>query len=468
MALPIRNRQIPFLAEAHPMKQFARLLPLLGCKATLILGLVAAWAVDAGAVDAAPVRLPATIEGKVVDRQDVPVAGARVTARIDPIHSYPDPADPATPKPWTAATDDQGRYTFSTEGQALGPDDMLGIEIRADGFVDLSAAYDGPQAAKGSLPVQRLAVGRKIQGRLVDPDGNPVTEAALRFIANAPGLTMMYTSAPQPVDKLGAFSVWIPKTGKAALAIYPRGFAPQLVDVPPRTVDTTEIGTDLGPIRLERGVSLKGRVVDRQGHGVAGTVVAIGGTESRELYMFMILIGTAVKTDEEGRFTLPPVRGSYRVWVCGSAPDYSRQFVVTGSKPPPILPRKIDFDFIDSTQEFIFRESKSVTVRGTVRWPDGTGVPDIEVKSFMLPAGWEMGTDLSSARTDAQGHYVLRLPVPVKGACIHIPSGIAAPDGSFRQFKAVGAHARDPWGPINFELLIQDMQDADFEVGPKP
>ena len=68
-------------------------------------------------------------------------------------------------------------------------------------------------------------------------------------------------------------------------------------------------------------------MLDRQGNGVGGTVVALQSTERREIYLFMIQIGTAVKTDENGCFTLPPVRGSYRVWVCEGAPDYSRRFV---------------------------------------------------------------------------------------------------------------------------------------------
>jgi hypothetical protein len=210
-------------------------------------------------------------------------------------------------------------------------------------------------------------------------------------------------------------------------------------------------------------------VLDRQGRGVAGTVVAIQGIERCEVYMFSILIGTAVKTDEQGRFALPPVSGTYRVWVTDGAPDYSRRFVVTGAKPPPILPQLINCEAIDKTEELVFREAKSVTVEGTVRWADGSAVPGVEVKSFTLPAGWEMGTDLDSARTDAQGHYVLRLPVPVKGACVHIPSGIAASDGSFWQFKAVGRHADadNHSRTINFDVLIDDIEDADFEVGPK-
>ena len=51
------------------MTEFARLVLLLGCQATLILGMV-----PAANVEASPIRLPAAIEGKVVDQQNAQLA----------------------------------------------------------------------------------------------------------------------------------------------------------------------------------------------------------------------------------------------------------------------------------------------------------------------------------------------------------------------------------------------------------
>ena len=42
---------------------------------------------------------------------------------------------------------------------------------------------------------------------------------------------MFWDSGPLPVDQQGTFSVLIPKEGQAAVAIYPREFAPQFVMV---------------------------------------------------------------------------------------------------------------------------------------------------------------------------------------------------------------------------------------------
>ena len=268
---------------------------------------------------------------------------------------------------------------------------------------------------------------------------------------------MFWDSGPLPVDQRGMFSVLIPKDGRAAVSIYPRRFAAQIVKVP-------ENETDLGPIPVESGTSLTGRVVDKEGRGVAGTVVAIQ-TEGLDYLRLGIKLGTAVKTDENGSFRLPPVRGTYRVSVTNDAPDYSRRHTVTGTAPPPILPQKIDFNGKDKTREVVLREAGSVTVRGTVRWADGSGAPDIEIRSDMKPPSWKESAHLASTRTDSKGRYVLRLPAPVEGVLIWSDQSIRAPDGTFQQAKPVGRGAEA--SQLRFDLLTHDVKDADWVVGSK-
>ena len=407
-----------------------------------------------------PVRLPDTLTGQVVDKEDRPVAKADVTLLIRRFNPYVDPADATAPKPWTATTDGQGRYTIATGDTMLGPHDEVRIKIRADGFADSSQADYERRILQGTLPVQKLHAGRKVQGRLVDAGGNPVGPAIIRFHADTPDYSLIWDSGPLSVDKTGAFSATISKAGKAALVIYPRGFAPRIVDVP-------EDDANLGAIRVESGTSLTGRVVDRKGQGVAGTVVAVRSEEQFRLNVMHLPVATAVKTDEGGRFTLPPMRGLCAVRVTDSAPDYTRQLMETGAKPPPILPERIDFDGIDKTQEIEFSEAVSVTVRGTVRWADGAGVPDVQIQTSLLPASWIMGIELESTRTDAEGRYTLRLPASAERVYVTIHQSIRAPDGINRQAKAVGngANAQDQNRTIMFESLTEDEADADWEVG---
>jgi hypothetical protein len=248
----------------------------------------------------------------------------------------------------------------------------------------------------------------------------------------------------------------IPKEVRAAVTIYPREFAPQLVMV-------AENQTDLGPIRVESGTSLTGRVVDQEGRGVAGTVVGVQDEVFQHVLSLGTPIGMAVKTDENGSFRLPPLRGTYRVWVTNDAPDYSRQLTVSGVTPPPILPQRIELSGEDKTREVLFREAGSVTVRGTVRWPDGAGVPDIEIKAAMLPPGWKSGANLASVRTDGKGRYVLRLPAAAKGVIISVDQFARAPDG--QEFPVKPAKRGAEQRQLTFATLTGDVNDADWVVG---
>lgn len=441
------------LTRAHRVLLGGTAVPILGL---IVVGILTARASGDGPAPAAHVRMPATLNGQVLDRQDKPVANAKVIVKVVRCDAHGCPTGAPEPQPWTAATDDQGRYRFETGAPWLGRDDVLSIKIRAEGFPELATQYFGA-GAKSPLPVQRLLAGRTVLGRLVDPQGSPVAKATARFYASS-DLLLFWDSGPLPVDERGKFSVLIPKEGQAAVAVYPREFAPQIVKV-------LEKQTDLGAIRVDRGTSLTGRVVDKEGRGVAGTVVAVQDDFVEHLLRVGTPIGTAVKTDEDGSFRIPPIRGSYRVWVTSDAPDYSRQVTVSGVAPPPILPQRIDFNGEDKTREVTLREAGSVVVRGTVRWADGAGVPDLAIRAQMLPPGWKSSADLASVRTDSKGCFVLRLPAPVKGVIISINEFARAPDRREFPVKPVkrGAGERH----LTFALLTGDVDDADWVVDSK-
>ncbi|MHC4401292.1 MAG: M56 family metallopeptidase, partial [Planctomycetota bacterium] len=136
------------------------------------------------AAPAAHVRMPATINGQVLDQQDKPVANAKVIVRVERCDPHGYRTGAAAPQPWTASTDDQGCYRFKTGAPWFGRDDVLSIKIRAEGFPELSTQYFGA-GARSPLPVQRLPAGRTVLGRLVDPQGSPVAKAIVRFYASS-------------------------------------------------------------------------------------------------------------------------------------------------------------------------------------------------------------------------------------------------------------------------------------------
>lgn len=293
-----------------------------------------------------PRPLPSKITGVVVDSTEQPVADARVTVLI---RRFSDVSDEESdgPGPWSTVTNAQGRYSIAPTGTIRPNHDEVRIKVLAEGLADVSTVDYEKALLDGSLPQVEMAAGRRIKGQLVDQGGMPVTKASVRFQSCNADLTNPWDSGPFPVDNDGRFSVSIPLDGKAAAAVYPTAFAPRFIDVTDKA--------DQGSIVLEKGIALKGRVVDRDGEGVAKTVVGVRNTEHRVLFAFLTVIGTAVRTDETGHFQLPPLQGSYVLSVGKSVPDYSRQMMLEGSPPPLIEPVTIDIDNTDPSDLILLR-----------------------------------------------------------------------------------------------------------------
>lgn len=297
-----------------------------------------------------PTALPTTITGRVVDSDDKPISDAKVTVRIRRFRLKKDFDENAGPGPWSAKTDETGGYSISPTGTVLPAMDEVRIKVVADGYAEMSA-YDGEkELLQGSLPTVKLLPGRKISGRLVDGKGNPVNSAIVRFQHNSEATVDAWDSGPFAVDRDGKFSLSIPAGGKAAGVAYPKGFSPRFIDV----AETS----DQGDIPLEQGIRIRGRVLDRNGNGVAGTIVGFRNTQYSEMYGFVAVIGSAVRTDSKGYFQLPPLRGTYKLSVTKSAPDYSRQMMVVGQEPPIIESLEIDIDAADTSELLIMQEAQ--------------------------------------------------------------------------------------------------------------
>ena len=285
-----------------------------------------------------PMELPAEIDGLIVDVNGTPIPDAQVTVYVRRFSNVSD-TESDGPGPWKAVTDSNGRYTINPSGTIRPNNDQVRISVLAENFADTSAEDYEKSLLEGSLPDVKMFVGRRIEGRLVDDDGNAVNKAILRFQSNDRQMTETWDSGPFPVADDGRFSLSIPQSGMAVAAVYPEDFAPRFVDVAQ--------AADQGNIQLSKGVALKGQVLDADGKGVAKTVVGIRNEEHRLMFAYGAVIGMAVRTEDDGFFQLPPLDGRYKLTVGNSLPDFSRRMMLLGEQPPLIEPVVIDVNAAD-------------------------------------------------------------------------------------------------------------------------
>jgi hypothetical protein len=152
-----------------------------------------------------------------------------------------------------------------------------------------------PTEAKGSqatdllngTAVLTMESGACLGGRVVDPQGKPVAGVRLALAKE------MYDPDKEttPTDGDGRFAFSRRLLGRRVLAVVPEGYAPQRIVV--------QMATHMADleVKLDPGVPLRGRIVDRDGKPIEGVSV---WRESG-----MSIVPWRSKTDADGRFLWP-------------------------------------------------------------------------------------------------------------------------------------------------------------------
>ncbi len=228
------------------------------------------------------VLVPSSLAGTVVDAHGVPVEDAAVFARIDAPDGY-----------GYDRTDAYGHFDLG----GLPPGRYKVTAQREDSQVE------GPEvlATTGSRQLRLTVPDRaSIVGRVV-LDGKPVPYFGL-VVSDDPTDTF---TRPTPVrDADGRFTQKDASLGTFAVIVVGPGFARRVVE---KVQVTSGHVTDLGDITVERGETLRGRVVDERGAGIAGAHVRVSSSH--------MLVGTAgltsimrgevsAITDDRGGFEL--------------------------------------------------------------------------------------------------------------------------------------------------------------------
>jgi protocatechuate 3,4-dioxygenase beta subunit len=176
------------------------------------------------------------------------------------------------------------------------------------------AAYE----ADADLGELGLIAAARIAGQVVDEAGQPVPSARVR--ANRDALAIWMPGQGEPVDGEGRFELIGLEPGRHGVGAEAPGFVPATATVELKSGEQV----DGLVLRLARGASIAGTVLDDRGRPVAGARVA--GFRDRELGPNVRVQGidadAAVETDANGYFVLSGIEGeqvSLRAWAEGCA-----------------------------------------------------------------------------------------------------------------------------------------------------
>lgn len=296
-----------------------------------------------------------TIGGLIRDAEGRPVRDATVYLLV--------PRDPASGRQrpdigdYPVKTDAEGRWRCDVMPSKL--DDVWIRLSHPDYAVDTTyGATPKPSMAqlRDQTGVMVMKKGLVLEGRVLDREGRPIEGASV-----AQGSDRWGTEYPDTMtDAQGRFRFRGIKPGEVVLTVQARGHAP---DVKQMTLAKEGESVEF---RLGPGRTIRGRVVDPDGKGVAGiTVVADTWRGHRSIHF-------EIKTDQDGRFRWDDAPGDEVLFDVVPTGDYMRIR---------------DLRLSASEQESTITLARPLLVRGTVTDAE-TGKP---IEAFTLLGGFDTG-----------------------------------------------------------------------------
>jgi len=410
------------------------------------------------------VRWPERMSGNVTNDDGQPLAGADVKLTLfEHFRAGTNSAERILKTARTTVNED-GKYTFETAGlpkpTAQRPF-SLEVLVSAAGYAPWESwgfFGAGTRKVPGNLPNVQLPRGRVITGECVDTQGNPVVGAVIRGLSACRNRGM-WQRQHAPTDRNGRFQVIAPDGHDAALWCISSSDGCERVDIP---------AGHRGPFRvvMRGGTSLVGTVESLTGEPVAETLVVLecvergvkGGRHSMGLRF-------AAKTDEQGQFRLPPVRGKFACFLAGASTsnELPRYQSIFAERPaPPFAPIVVSLEGETREKTVTLRESRSVDLGGIVRFDDGRLAKGCFVDVFYCfePKMFRSGVTLGVPVSDDDGRYSLKVPVTEN---LVIVDALGIPMGDHHHAKpsqhAPGEHQDSS---IRLQSLTEDIADADF------
>ena len=247
--------------------------------------------VQLGRGEHAEVRIvltPSSLAGVVVDVRGEPVEGAAVFARSENPDGY-----------GYDRTDEYGHFDLG----GLPPSAHYKITAQRE---DSSVEGPSQEVATGNRQIRLRVHDQAILTGRVLLAGEPVPYFGF---AVTDDVTDTYTR-PTPVrDEDGRFTNKDATPGVVVVVIVGPGFARKVIDKVQIVAGQT---TDLGDITVEHGETIRGRVVDERGTGIAGATVSVvgGGSSFSATGLHLMMQGESFATsDASGNyelFAVPP------------------------------------------------------------------------------------------------------------------------------------------------------------------
>lgn len=288
----------------------------------------------------------------------------------------------------SSETDERGIATL------LGmPPDGYAVTVSATGFRTRVEPFPPKAGLRWSMTVV-LTPGVEVRGRVIDEDGAPVAAAA---ITPMPTRVALFVTAPKLAshstitDGHGEFALILDSGSFRLLATHSR-YLPGQSDSFFVDGKTPVQGIE---IRLDRGGSIAGRVVTKDGRPVAHATVRSSASSRRDL-------GTGM------RETLAAADGSFLI---EGLPRVAIDLVAR-SPSASSDDVQVDLSAASSVEDVIVTLELDGVIAGMVTGSDGKPIEDAQVFCVGLPHGAVGTRPVFPETTDPAGHFACRGLVP--------------------------------------------------------
>jgi formylglycine-generating enzyme required for sulfatase activity len=399
-----------------------------------------------------PYPWPDQLVGTVTDTEGRGIAKAAVKLTIE--EHFRDGTDFAerTLKAFRATTDASGKYIFDTTGwpsPAIDREYSVMIRASAPGAAPWETWLFGTKGDRDmpeSLPDVKLPPGRVIAGQCIDASGEPVAGVVIRG-QSAFNQQGRWHHQHQTTDNDGRFQVIAPEGHAAVLWCISTAAGYQRVEIPASSDKTLKVV-------MRGGTSLVGQVESAGGAPVAGTLVVLEKHEPGTRQGYVATLRLATKTNEEGRFRMPPLHGEFACFVANASLSDelpNRASLFAARTAPPVVPIRVSLDGQARQQEIKLRESRTVLLSGTVRYEDDRPAAGVRIRVYS--GGARLGTPISGK----DGRYSIRIPATkdrvnlgVSGTQDHRPKPAQHAPGEHQNSYLI------------LQSLTEDVTDADY------